>query len=107
MVHRRVHWFFVAWMLCLLAVGPGVAGAADDQKININTAGVQELTALRGVGEVTAKAIVAYREQHGAFKSIDDLVAVKGIGPKTLASFRDRLTVGDGPGPQAKPKPAS
>ena len=52
--------------------------------IDINTASVRELQKLNGVGEVTANAIVAYRGEHGAFNSADELLNVKGIGKATL-----------------------
>jgi competence protein ComEA len=61
--------------------------------ININTANVQQLTELSGIGESKAKAIVAYRQQHGDFKSVDDLTQVKGIGEGIIAKIKSRLTV--------------
>ncbi|MGL4473508.1 MAG: ComEA family DNA-binding protein [Shewanella sp.] len=60
-------------------------------RININTANVEELSMLDGVGPSKAQAIVDYRKQHGKFSSIDDLLNVKGIGPKTLDSNRNLL----------------
>ena len=62
-------------------------------KVNINTATVQELTALPGIGQVKAEAIVKYREANGSFKSVDDLTKVKGIGPKMLDKIRDEISV--------------
>lgn len=59
--------------------------------VNINTAGVEELCNLSGIGEVKARAIVEYREQNGKFASIDDLAKVKGIGPKTVEKNRARI----------------
>ncbi len=69
------------------------AGAASTTSVNINTAGVEELTSLPGIGPALAKRIVEYRTQHGPFKSVDDLVAVKGLGPKMLEKIRSRLSV--------------
>lgn len=63
-------------------------------KININTAGVEELVTLNGIGEVKAREIVAYREQHGAYERIDQIQDVKGIGESTFAKIRDQITVG-------------
>ncbi len=63
-------------------------------KINLNTAGVAELTQLSGIGEKTAQKIVEYRTQH-KFKSVDELSNVKGIGEKSLAKLRDQVTVED------------
>ena len=62
--------------------------------ININTASQSQLETLPGIGPVKAAAIVAYRQEHGAFKSVEDLVKVSGIGKKTLENIRDQITVG-------------
>ena len=62
-------------------------------KVNINTADEAALTSVKGVGKSKAKAIIAYREKNGAFKSVDELTKVKGIKEKSLAKFSDQLTV--------------
>ncbi len=72
----------------------GDRSADNSGKININTAGVQELITLDGIGEVKAKAIVAYREQYGAFENIEQVLDVKGIGEATFAKIKDQITVG-------------
>lgn len=61
--------------------------------ININTATEQELEELPGIGPVTAKRIVEYRQQTGGFKNVEQLLEVKGIGPKKLAAIRPFVTV--------------
>ena len=61
--------------------------------ININTAESAELIALNGIGTTKARAIVAYREEHGAFSSVDDLLNVDGIGEATLDKLREQVTV--------------
>lgn len=64
--------------------------------VNVNTASAKELAQhLNGVGETKAAAIVEYREQHGPYRSVDELIAVKGIGSGLLARNRDRITVID------------
>lgn len=63
------------------------------EPVNINSATRHELQMLDGIGEIKATAIIAYREQHGAFSSVDDLINVSGIGEKTLEKLRDKLTV--------------
>ncbi len=69
------------------------AGAAQ-KAININTADAKTLDdALLGIGIRKAEAIVAYRKQHGPFKSVDGLDQVKGIGSKTIDNNRARITV--------------
>ena len=64
-------------------------------KVNINTATVEQLQFIKGIGPKTATAIVTYRDEHGAFATVDDLEAVKGIGEKSLLKFKSGLTVGD------------
>ncbi|WP_317698666.1 helix-hairpin-helix domain-containing protein [Aeromicrobium sp. REDSEA-S32_B7] len=66
--------------------GPGVA-------VNLNTATLEELDALPGVGPVTAQAILDWRTENGRFTSVDDLLDVAGIGEKTLEDLRDRVSV--------------
>ena len=61
---------------------------------NVNTATAEQLQEVKGIGAKTAAAIVAYREEHGAFGSVDELVNVKGIGAKTLKKIRPHLSVG-------------
>ena len=63
--------------------------------ININTATVQQLDALPGIGPVTAQSIVTYREQHGPFQHIEDIMNVPGIGPVTFDHIQNLITVGD------------
>ncbi|MBC8216478.1 MAG: ComEA family DNA-binding protein [Candidatus Marinimicrobia bacterium] len=61
--------------------------------ININTANKAELMTLPKIGPVTAERILHYREDYGAFKLIDNLTRVKGIGPKTLERLKPRITI--------------
>lgn len=70
--------------------GPGPAAGA---KINLNTATLEQLDTLPGVGPVTARAILDWREAEGPFASVDDLLDVKGIGDATLAELRDLVVV--------------
>lgn len=73
---------------------PGTAEPAIG-KLNINTATAGQLQELPGVGPVLAERIVAYRDQHGPFASVDDLDNVEGIGPSLLEKLRPLVTVGD------------
>jgi competence protein ComEA len=70
------------------SASPGVAAL-----VNVNTAAAEELETLPGIGEVLAAAIVAYREEHGPFTAVDQLVDVSGIGEVTLEEIRDLVTV--------------
>jgi competence protein ComEA len=70
------------------------AEVAPVGKINLNTADAATLQReLLGIGEVKAQAIVAYREAHGDFASVDELLEVKGIGEATLEKNRDKLSI--------------
>ena len=63
-------------------------------KININTANLEELQQLPGIGETLALRIIAYREEHGDFKSISELTNVSGIGLERLDKIMDHITIG-------------
>lgn len=69
------------------------ADTPQTQLININYADLDQLQQLDGIGKVKAQAIIDYRETYGAFKTVDELVNVGGIGEKTLEKNRDKITV--------------
>jgi len=70
------------------------ATSASESLVNINNAGVSELAEkLSGIGPAKAKAIVDYRNLHGPFTSVEELINVKGIGPRTLEKIRLMLSV--------------
>lgn len=60
-------------------------------KVNINTATVEELKTLKGVGEKKAEAIIEYRKKNGSFQTKEDLMKVRGIGKKLFESFQERI----------------
>jgi competence protein ComEA len=82
----------------LLAFAAQVAVAA----VNLNTATKEELIAVTGIGPARAQAILDYRAQHGAFKSVDELKDVKGIGARRFETLKTEFTVTP---PAAKPAP--
>ena len=63
-------------------------------KVNINTASVNELQTIKGIGQVKAEAIVKDRQKNGKYRSIEDLARVKGIGPRTVKKIKEEITVG-------------
>jgi len=83
--------------------GPGISGgsprdaqAADGgtPKVNLNTAGREELMTLKGIGEARAEDILAYRQEHGAFGSIEEIMEVPGIKEAAFRKIKDDITVG-------------
>ncbi len=83
-------------LACFVFGAVAHAESAADPKaapVNINKAGVPELSTLPGIGAKKAQAIIDYRKANGDFKRVDDLINVKGIGPKTLEKLRPLLTV--------------
>jgi competence protein ComEA len=72
---------------------PVVGSTSPSGPVDLNSATVDQLDRLPGVGPATAAAIVAHRAQYGPFRSVDDLAAVKGIGPAKVAALRGLVTV--------------
>jgi competence protein ComEA len=71
----------------------GSAAAGTSQKVNLNTATAAQLDELPGIGPALAQRIVAYREQHGGFRTVDELQKVPGIGPAKFGQMKDLVTV--------------
>lgn len=65
----------------------------DSNLININTAGIEELTTLTGIGDVKAEAIIKYRSELGKFKTKEELLNVEGIGEALFEKIKDNITV--------------
>jgi competence protein ComEA len=73
------------------STGSAVAPAAGG-RVSLSSATAEQLDGLPGIGPVTADAIIAYRQAHGGFQRVEDLLDVKGIGEKTLADIKDSVT---------------
>jgi len=84
----------VLLVVILFMISMVPAALADKgEKININTATVEELVNLKRIGPKYAERIVQYRETNGPFVKVEDITKVKGIGPKTLEVNKDAITV--------------
>ena len=75
------------------ADGAGPAGGGGPAVVDLNTATIEQLDTLPGIGPVTAQSILDWRAENGRFASVEDLLSVSGIGEKTLAELRDRVRV--------------
>lgn len=65
----------------------------EDGKVRINSATAEDLQKLQGIGPSKASAIIAYRDEHGPFKTVEDLLQVSGIGEKTLENMKDEIVI--------------
>jgi len=70
-------------------------GGQERLPVNINTAGISELTTLPGIGESRAESIIAYREAHGAFSKIEDIMKISGIKGAAYEKIKDRICTGN------------
>ena len=75
------------------ALGTGSGPAQDSELININTASLNELTTLPGIGEGIAGKIIKYRDENGSFKCIEDIMKVSGIKDKLFSKIKDHIIV--------------
>jgi competence protein ComEA len=87
---KQIKWFLVVSFIFSVLMA-GFSFAADS--VNINTATVEELKTLQGVGTQRAEAIVKYREEHGPFQSLEELKKVNGIGDKIIEDNRSNITL--------------
>ena len=88
---KKLFTLFLTIAIVMVLAGP--VWAEETEKININTATAEELVKLERVGPKYAARIIEYREANGPFKNPEDIMKVKGIGPKTFEVNKDRITV--------------
>ena len=83
-------------MAALLLSGAAIAASKPTPtgKVNINTASVEQLTTLPGIGPKLAARIVEYRQKNGPFKKVEELMNVRGVGEKNFLKLKPQLTVG-------------
>lgn len=71
----------------------GEGQSAENSMVNLNTAGKDQLMTLKGIGEARAEDILRYREEHGTFRKIEDIMKVPGIKDAAFEKIKDRITV--------------
>ena len=97
---KPIKWGAAAVLAAVFVLGiPAVSARqsgepAETSLIDINTAGVEELMQLPGVGQVYAMRILDYRKEHGPFQEVAEIMNVKGIGEKTFLRIQDRIKAG-------------
>ena len=89
--------------LAVCAIAAATTKKPPSQPVNINTATAEELQQVPGIGPATAAKILQMRKSYGAFNSGDDLMAIRGLGPKRLEKMRKYLTVGAAPRAPSRP----
>ena len=106
--HPVARIFLGVLCLALLAACPALAKKKPpSHPINLNTATASELEQVPGIGPSTAQKILDTRKSYGSFKSVDDLLAIKGIGQKRLDKMRKYLTVTKPPAKTHSASPAN
>ena len=90
---QRVRGLVKAGSILAMTLTLNAMPASAAQRLDVNSATVEQLTELPGIGEAKAEAIVAERSER-PFSSVDDLERVRGIGPSLVADLRDRVTAG-------------
>ena len=71
----------------------GKGGQEDDDSVNLNTADLEELKTLPGIGDAKAKSIINYREEHGGFENIEEIMQIEGIKEGVFQKIKDKIKV--------------
>ena len=95
---KRFHTAAAFLLILGLALAPSAALAqkakpTSTEKVNLNTASVEQLQSVPGIGPSMAKRILEHRSKNGKFSKIEEILNVKGIGEKSFQKMKDRLTV--------------
>jgi competence protein ComEA len=90
---KQVSVFVLALVLSVGLLFPMTGVEASEGKIDINAASLEQLEAVKGVGHDIAQNILTYKKDHGAFKTLDDLGKVKGVGKVRLEALRETFIV--------------
>ena len=89
--HKRQMLIGLCILLAALLIAPMLLVAGD--KVNINTANKEELSALPGIGPAIAERIIEYRDKNGPFKNTEEITKIKGIGEKTFQKMKDLIAI--------------
>src|SRR6266404_1169705 len=96
-VRRPLCWLLSLFVWLALLFSPSLLGTKKkppERPVNLNTATSEQLQQVPGIGPATAGKILQMRKTYGPFKSVDDLLAIRGLGAKRLEKMRKYLTVG-------------
>ncbi len=92
MLQRKRVWAIISAVVFIFTIY-GAVWAENTEKININTATVEQIVQLQRVGPSYAAKIIEYRKANGPFEKPEDIMKVSGIGPKTFEMNKDRISV--------------
>lgn len=92
-MYKTRQWVALFTALAMVMAFAGIVAAEAETKININTANIEELAQLVGVGQKYAERIVTYRTENGPFKAPEEIMLVAGIGEKTFEANKERIVV--------------
>jgi len=105
-IRRLIAVYAALLAIALCGITTATTKKPPPKPVNINTANSEQLQQVPGIGPATAQKILQMRKSYGPFKSVDDLLAIRGLGQKRLNKMRKYLTVGKANPPKAEPPPS-